>query len=88
MKRFIAHYFLGGSNHDSMSADDLSGLGKFVKSRIDDTKKSKGGISICVADNKAKSINPWLWRMESGGKITHGRGKFAKDAIKLFNCNK
>lgn len=83
-KRFIAHWFLGGSSHDGMKSDTLEGLENFVKSRIPDTREATGGISICVADTKSKSRVAWLWRMESGGKITTAPTKYGRVAADLF----
>ena len=83
-RRFIAHWFLGGSNHDCVRANSLKELVPFVKSRIYDTTHSSGGISICVADLQSHLKESWLWRMQSGGNISTGRSKYAKDAATLF----
>lgn len=83
-KRFVAHWFLGGSS-DGMKSDTLEGLDNFVKTRIPDTREATGGISICVADTKSKSArHTWLWRMESGGKITTAPTKYGRVAADLF----
>ena len=83
-KRFIAHWFLVGSDGDSMRADTLEEMVTFVTSRKPATASSPGGRSICVADLKSKSAASWLWKMEAGGKITTTPGKYGKIAADLF----
>lgn len=83
-RRFIAHWFRGGSNHDGMRAEQLEDLVPFVASRTAETIASAGGISICVGDLQSKAQSPWIWRMSAGGEITLGTGKYAKRAAELF----
>ena len=84
--RFIAHWFCGGSNHDSMTASTLEALYPFIKERKAETRESKGGLSLCVADLRSKAED-WLWKMESGGRVTYNtRSKYGRQAARLFGC--
>lgn len=84
-RRFVAHWFLSLGGEDVLSANSLDGLKRFVFARIPGTQNSPGGKSLCIADLKSKSkFTPWLWRMEAGGKITIGKGKYAREAERLF----
>ena len=85
-KRFVARWLLGLGGEDALYANSLDGLKKFVTTRIPATQNSPGGRSLCVADLKSKSkFTPWLWQMEAGGKVTIGKGKYAKKAERLFS---
>lgn len=52
--RYIAHWFLGCGNYDSMKTDDVKNIVVFVASRV---KKNIG--TVCVADLLSRSKEPW-----------------------------
>ena len=80
MKRYIAHWFMGGDGQDTTTADTLDELIPFVLCRIPSTKRAQDGVSLRVADRKSRSTNPWLWSMTGGGRSSwNTRIRSAKD---------